>query len=74
MHFDGLKTNVCVAAVAHEVVGQARNEEERWKSFLQLHAALQELKRRQQKKKKGSTTFPSLERRFLQISLTLILL
>lgn len=42
-----------IAALAHEVVGQARNEEERWKSFLQLHAALQELKRRQQKKKKG---------------------
>ena len=66
---------VCVAAVAHEVVGQARNEEERWKSFLQLHAALQELKRRQQKKKKGSVTFfLHAERRFLHISLTLNLL
>jgi histone-lysine N-methyltransferase SETD3 len=42
-----------IAALAHEVVGQARNEDERWKAFLQLHAALQELKRRQQKKKKG---------------------
>jgi hypothetical protein len=45
-------------AVAHEVVGQARNEDERWKAFLQLHAALQELKRRQQKKKKGTRNAP----------------
>jgi len=44
--------------VAHEV-GKAKQDEERWKLFEQLHNAIEELKRRQKRKKTPGPCPPS---------------
>jgi len=59
-----------IANLAHEV-GKAKQDEERWKLFEQLHNAIEELKRRQKRKKTPEHLFPT-EEEFEQLRVWLL--